>query len=500
MDHQPSVDQLKSLLEQVEEMVRRGQLDEAFKKLEGLKPTQEWSDNLLGSYLNNWSALHWKLGNYDHAVEHARRALALDNPPTTLRAYNNLGVCAWFKANFAEAREYFLKVVELAMQEDLDKNEPRSVLGRVYNNLGLLYRREGEYEISLSYFRKSLIEREDEQDQLGFAAVCTNLGNLYWRLNLIDESEIYQKKALAVWEAVGNLQNTAHSYNNLCLVELAKGNREQAWTYLNKAKALRLALGYPSDICATYQLMSELLQYEGELTIASDLIICAKALFPLFDNPSNKADVLFSEVHLLTQLGRSKEGWIALEELRTYLGVGRPHIELFVVYAQAKLFISDGLYKEGLASLQSILGLAQKTMPSIGVEVQLDLARTIIKLALKVMDTDLVEPLKNLLTEMASTILVAKDHQFFRFVDELLYLAGRLSFLIGDYATSQTYFAEAKVLASKQGNIHLISILQKDEQILSLVSPTSPPIVNPDFLLELEDYLNEVQKKVRLLS
>lgn len=152
-------------------------------------------------------------GNPVEALEPAMEAEALlsqalrlartaaDSLAVTLElaeARNQLGLNLWILSRFQEAVQFLEEARILWLPLDYAEG-----LGRVHNNLGVVYYQWGSYDLALESFLEALPYRETQADTAGMARVLSNIGlvRLDWRQ--FDEAEEALEQAAALADATG---------------------------------------------------------------------------------------------------------------------------------------------------------------------------------------------------------------------------------------------------------------------------------------------------------
>jgi len=121
----------------------------------------------------------FKKGDFNQAIREFE--VVLEKWPDDSRSYNKLGVCYASLRDFAKAKSYLKKALEL----DLKYAEP-------YNNLGNICLEEKEYEKSIELYKKALELNPD------YAAAHSNLGLAYKRMKRIKEAVTHFKMAAQI--------------------------------------------------------------------------------------------------------------------------------------------------------------------------------------------------------------------------------------------------------------------------------------------------------------
>lgn len=105
-------------------------------------------------------------------------------------------------------------------------------------NLGLIYMSTGEYDKALVQFLRATKIDETTDNKNNKARLSTNylnVGDAYMHLKQNDSAVVYNKKALASFEAEGNYSYMNNALFNLAFISSDEGNHLQALDYFNKA-------------------------------------------------------------------------------------------------------------------------------------------------------------------------------------------------------------------------------------------------------------------------
>lgn len=111
-----------------------------------------------------------------------------------------------------------------------------------YNNIGWVYKYQGDYDKALEYYFKALEiwEKVFGTEHPNMASSYNNIGMVYYNQGDYYKALEHLFKALAIWETVLGTEHpdTAKSYNNIGLVYHSHGNYGKALEYYQKALAI----------------------------------------------------------------------------------------------------------------------------------------------------------------------------------------------------------------------------------------------------------------------
>lgn len=109
-----------------------------------------------------------------------------------------------------------------------------------YNNLGVLAYLKGDYAKSLELHVKSLELKIEIKDKKGQAISYNNIGNLYVNESFINTGLRYYEKALLINKEIKNTKGIASNFNNIAMLLSEKGNYDKALKFLKQAVAINI--------------------------------------------------------------------------------------------------------------------------------------------------------------------------------------------------------------------------------------------------------------------
>ena len=117
----------------------------------------------------------------------------------TATSYNEIGLVYWKQGNYPKALEYYFKALEIR-EKKLGKGH--SDTAESYNNIGAVYDDQGDYPKALEYFFKALEIRENKlgKDHPDTASSYNNIGSLYYHQGDYPKALEYLNKALVIVE------------------------------------------------------------------------------------------------------------------------------------------------------------------------------------------------------------------------------------------------------------------------------------------------------------
>ncbi|CAF0951715.1 unnamed protein product [Didymodactylos carnosus] len=181
--------------------------------------------------------------------------------------YNNMGLVYKNQGDYEKALKYYEKSLEIKLIS-LPPNHPD--IATTYNNIGLVYDNQGDYEKALKYYEKdleiSLISLPPNHPDI--ATTYNNMGLVYKNQGDYEKALKYYEKSLEIRliSLPPNHPDIATTYNNMGLVYKNQGDYEKALKYYEKDLEISLISLPPNhpDIATTYNNIGLVYDNQGD--------------------------------------------------------------------------------------------------------------------------------------------------------------------------------------------------------------------------------------------
>ncbi|MBK9249544.1 MAG: tetratricopeptide repeat protein [Ignavibacteria bacterium] len=192
--------------------------------------------------LNTIGAAYQKLWDNDNALEYLHKALAINeelgNEADRARNLATIGAVYSNLSDNPKALEYFQTA--LAICEELGSKEG---IARNLANIGGVYYSLSDNLKALEYFQTSLALYHELGSKIRIADNLDYIGNVYRNLSDYAKALEYHQKALAIHEEIGNKNGIAGNLHNIGLVYTELGYKSEALDYFHKAMAINEETG-----------------------------------------------------------------------------------------------------------------------------------------------------------------------------------------------------------------------------------------------------------------
>jgi signal transduction histidine kinase len=220
------------------------------------------------------NALCWEYRTFDQtkAIEYGLQALGLAEQMQfksgMASAYNNLGIVYRRRGNFPQALDYHLKALKIS-EEIKDSSD----IGQALNRIGLIYQGQANYNAALEYFERAQKLYEKTGDINGTGTVLTNIGEIYSRQGKYSLALEFLVKSNAIYQQTGDVYGTAESLLEIGLIYSKQGNTGLALDYLQRANKLYEQTGNKSGVAQTLSVLSATYLQIGDVAGAETLAL-----------------------------------------------------------------------------------------------------------------------------------------------------------------------------------------------------------------------------------
>ena len=223
-------------------LISKGYFNERIENIEKLKQvTDQYVEDAVSDCWR-YADINREKINYTNALLYLDTARDLQQKyleplhPALATTYNNIGIVYWRQGKNEEAMKWYDKALEIR-EKVLDPLSPD--LANTYNNKGIVCWKQGNLEEALKWLDKALEIKEKVLDPLhpDLAITYNNKGTVYGDQGKYEEAMKWLDKALEIEEKVLDplSPNLAWSYNNKGSVYWDQGKNEEAMKWFDKA-------------------------------------------------------------------------------------------------------------------------------------------------------------------------------------------------------------------------------------------------------------------------
>ncbi|MET0945850.1 MAG: tetratricopeptide repeat protein [Flavobacterium sp.] len=227
------------------------------------------------------------------SIRFAEEALLLSkkqhNKEEECRSMNLLGFSLFVIGNYSRGLKISLEGLKLAQKI----NNSKAQIG-IYNNLGNIYRRQGDYKSAISNFLKAKAIA-DKDKSLPQSNILSTLGMCYLETGRTDLAIDLLNNAY-VQDVKAKSEGLSLTYNRMGDLHYKLKNIPLALEYYQKGVTTALTNDKPRWLCFNYVSLADLYQKENQTD--SSIVYAKKALFigkNKFQHQAQKASVILSD-------------------------------------------------------------------------------------------------------------------------------------------------------------------------------------------------------------
>ena len=167
------------------------------------------------------------VGDFDKAKQNFLKAIQAN--PSFAPSYNNLGVLYRLQGNFKEALRYF-NSAESIYYNNYEQNYTK--LAGTYNNKGILFKDKGDYFQALKYYNNALnLLLDSQEDHKSIGQVYNNIGIIYYSQGQLQNALEVFEKSIEIKKKY-QPEQLAVAYSNCALVYQVMGELDMAERFI----------------------------------------------------------------------------------------------------------------------------------------------------------------------------------------------------------------------------------------------------------------------------
>lgn len=213
------------------------------------------------------------------------------------------------QADYGKALEYFSQALSLALKTG---NKTREA--DVYNSLGKLNLKTGNYKDASNYLLKSLKIYEELGQKAGYTSALNNMGLLALKIENLTKAQDYFTRAYKGFKLQNDSIGISATLGNLGLVQAREGNRSSAIVYFNRAIAIAQQSGNKYGLCISYQGMANLFIGIEKPVQAIEYYKKSKIVALQISHPYQEAYADLGMARVLTQQDTPSEALVLAKE------------------------------------------------------------------------------------------------------------------------------------------------------------------------------------------
>lgn len=163
---------------------------------------------------------------------------------------NSIGINQMYRSLYPESLTTYLEAAKIF--EALN-NTQNNRYAAIMSNIGILYSKLKNYDLSLKYYENSLDINKKIGNLFGQANTLNSIGTLYDNLEQYDKALEHYQKSLEIMTQIKNLNGIASAHSNIGITYISLKKYTNALTELNKAKRLFEELNNTHSLSIVYE-------------------------------------------------------------------------------------------------------------------------------------------------------------------------------------------------------------------------------------------------------
>ncbi len=184
-----------------------------------------------------------------------------------VEAYNSLGILYFEQKKIAEAKESYLKGIELAQKYNESELELKLKV-----NLAILYQIQNDTKKALSIFLEVYNQSKEKMCSSFVANILNNIANIYILKNELQEAKKYLYETINLSKKSGNQWLKAIAYSNLSMLLKDEEKFEEAEKYAKEANEIFKKVGQSIKLESSIFALYELYEKWGKYKLALDYL------------------------------------------------------------------------------------------------------------------------------------------------------------------------------------------------------------------------------------
>lgn len=290
------------------------------------------------SVLVNMAQVYGMLGDYDSSIYFSNQVIGLSQIPgfeiELSSAYSNLGLIYKKTGEFDKALEKYKIAYDISVSQR-DSN----MMAIDLNNIAALYSHWEKYTLARDYFERALAIYQKSGKWDGVEVAMNNIAHILQKEGKYDSALVMYHEALAIARKMGRTGSVAVKMSNIGTLYFELKNYDSAIIYQNEALKISQSIGRKDAVCKTLQNLGEIYLAKDDLILAGKYFdeaqLCAEEL-----NAKTTLEKVFKSKSELQEKLENPEK--ALEYHKMYVAVKD---SIFTAESQEKLAEMEAFYK-----------------------------------------------------------------------------------------------------------------------------------------------------------
>jgi adenylate cyclase len=321
------------------------------------------------SYL--WGQYYEALGDYAQAQTAIERALGAarrsEQVTNQARCLSQLGLIARRQGDYERAKTWYDQALTVFKGQDARSDQEIQAFAQALNGLGTVYRGQGDFERARDCYERALALGRTIGDRWTEAEVLGSLGGNSYYQRRFTEALAYHGQALDVRRAIGDRDGEGKSLYDLAACSVETGEYGQAEKHFADALAIQQAIGNRYEEVNVQMGLGFLYQYLGVLPKARDCLEQGLRLAREIGDENGQAYILGSLGLVMREQGELEAAEKLLSEgLALAQAQADKYLELLILSQLGIANLEMHRLPEAISWAESAVALGQETDQTLG--------------------------------------------------------------------------------------------------------------------------------------
>lgn len=279
-----------------------------------LSKSIDYKKGLITAYYN-YGSIFLTITDYPKALKSYEESIliaeATQNTEMLPIIYSAMGIALDESGRTKAAIDYHFKALHLSELQ----NDTLSIADS-FNNIGILFVSQNDYNQAISYYLKALKLFEGEKaNQPSMATYYSNLGDAYFNVGKKDSAQIFYEYALAIDTKYNDIEGLAYSNLSLGNIYVSYKKYREAFAYIQAALVHATDIGDRAQEVSVLNSMAKLYWKQGELAKSLEVVKNSYRIAKEITFPEGIRDALEIEASIQQDLGNYN---VALKKLKQF--------------------------------------------------------------------------------------------------------------------------------------------------------------------------------------
>lgn len=195
------------------------------------------------NFLNNLAIIFSMLNKQDSSQLYLQKvlekSLQTNNKRGVMAAYNNMGLHKQRQNLYYSAIAYYQKTINIAdsinTTDEFTKRSAKNTKANAYINTGICFLELKSHNEAIKNYKKALYIYNSVGDSAGIGRSYANIGRAYVSIELADSAKLYINKSIDLANSVNNKLGIGTDYNNLGQAFFIEKDYDKSLEYRKKA-------------------------------------------------------------------------------------------------------------------------------------------------------------------------------------------------------------------------------------------------------------------------